>query len=149
MKRKRSAVSVIVGLAVVGASACSSANYGIAALDREASAEDQLPAILGDQLPSVVSNMDLDADSVRKVVESDGVSYYLGEKDSEEGFCVIYASDEDWLGGCGEAYAGQLVSLFPGEAMDLPQVTLVEDEYSTENLERDDWSRIHDNILIR
>lgn len=149
MKRKRSAVSVISALVLVGASACSSANYGIAALNREASAEDQLPAVMADQLPNVVSNMDLDVESVRKVVESDGVSYYLGEKDSEEGFCVIYAPDEDWLGGCGEAFAGQLVSLFPGEEMDLPQVTLVEDEYSTQNLERDDWNRIHDNILIR
>ncbi|MBG6223528.1 hypothetical protein IWX63_000076 [Arthrobacter sp. CAN_A2] len=135
-------VAIAAGLAPAGTaiSACSGAEYGIAASNREATSEDRPPDFVID--PSVT------IDSVRKVAEQDHISYFIGEMTDDRGFCAYSTTDDDFIGGCGEGH-GQPVTVAPGAGSDLPQSTLITDSYSTDALTSGDWTEVHDNILIR
>jgi hypothetical protein len=140
MQFKQLSASGVLVMAVVGLSACSGAEYGIAALERDATSEDQLPAVVSDE--------SLDVESARKVAEQEGVSYFIGAMKDDEGFCTYSVADDDFIGGCGTG-SGQVVTVSPAADSDLPQMTLVTDSYSGDDLERDGWSEVHDNIMIR
>ncbi|MHA7144976.1 hypothetical protein ACX80U_09700 [Arthrobacter sp. TmT3-37] len=140
MQLKQLAASSALTLAVAGLSACGGADYGIAALERDATSEDQLPAVVYDE--------SVDDESTRKVAEQDGVSYFIGTMTDREGFCSYAVVEDDFIGGCGTA-SGKVVTVSPAADSDLPQMTLVTDSYSGDDLERDGWSQVHENILIR
>lgn len=140
MQLKQLAASGVLAIAVVGLSACSGADYGIAALERDATSEDQLPAFVSDESVNV--------ESTRKVAEQDGVSYFIGTMADREGFCAYSVVEDDFIGGCGTA-SGKVVTVSPAAGSDLPQMTLVTDSYSGDDLERDGWSQVHENLMIR
>lgn len=137
-KQMATATALISTLTLV--SGCSSAEYGIAALDREATAQDRLP--------DVVVDASVNIDSVRKVAEQDQVAYFIGTMNNEKGYCAYAVVDSDFIGGCGSGN-GQLITVTPGRNTDLPQMTLVTDSYDSENLQRDNWAEVQTNILIR
>lgn len=137
-KQVAAATALIPVLTLV--SGCSGAEYGIAALDREATAQDRLPDVVVDESVNV--------DSVRKVAEQDRVGYFIGTMNDEQGYCAYAVVDSDFIGGCGRGN-GQLVTVTPGGSTGLPQMTLVLDSYASENLKRDNWVEVHTNILIR
>lgn len=141
MRLKRLAASGVLALAVVGISACSGAEYGIAALDRDPTSEDQLP--------DFVLTRDLDVDSVRKVAENDGVSYFIGKMEDVEGFCVYPVIGEKWIGGCGATTTDQIITVDAAAYPEVPQVTLVADAYDTDGLQRDGWVEVQKNVFIR
>ena len=137
-KQMATATALISTLTLV--SGCSSAEYGIAALDREATAQDRLPDVVVDESVNI--------DSVRKVAEQDQVAYFIGTMNDEEGYCAYAVVDSDFIGGCGRGN-GQLITVTPGGNTELPQMTLVTDSYDSENLQRDNWAEVQTNILIR
>ncbi|WP_104119083.1 hypothetical protein [Arthrobacter sp. B1805] len=140
MQLKQLAASGVLAIAVVGLSACGGADYGIAALERDATSEDQLPAFVSDE--------GVDVESIRKVAEQDGVSYFIGTWEDREGFCVYSVVVDDFTGGCGTG-SENVVTVSPAPGSDLPHMTLVTDSYSDDDLERDGWSQVHENIMIR
>ncbi|WP_247827974.1 hypothetical protein [Arthrobacter antioxidans] len=140
MHVKQVAAVAVLALSATVISACSGADDGVAALNREATPEDQLP--------DFVSDSSLDIDSVRKVAEQNQISYFIGEMKDDKGFCAYSTTNDDFIGGCGEGN-GQLVTVSPGAGSGLPQFTLVTDSYSSEDLRGDGWTEVHDNILIR
>ncbi|WP_043447864.1 hypothetical protein [Arthrobacter sp. L77] len=140
MYSRQAAAIAVLALSAATISACSGADYGIAALDRKATSEDQLP--------DFVSDPSLDIDSVRKVAEQNQISYFIGEMKDDKGFCAYATTGDDFIGGCGEGN-GQLVTVSPGAGSDLLQFTLVTDSYSNEDLRGEGWTEVHDNILVR
>jgi hypothetical protein len=74
----------VVGL--LGLTGCSGGD-DIAALDRAATSDDQLP--------SYVLTQDLDVDSVRHVVKHDGINYFISKPEEDNGFCVIRTKGQD------------------------------------------------------
>lgn len=140
MHVKRLGVAVVLASAIAAASGCTNAAHGIAALDREPTAEDRLPAIIVTE--------GVDPDSIRKVAEQEQVAYFIGETGDGQGYCAYAVKESEFVGGCGSG-RGQLVTVSPGGASELPQLTLVMDSHDAENLRRDGWSEVHDNILIR
>ncbi len=118
----------------------------IAALTREATAEDQLPGFVAEV---AVGNGigDLDADSVRKVEEHDGVTYYLGVLNDGRSACVYSITSDNFLGGCSVG-PGRVITNTPGADSGLVSVTLVTDGYTTDLLEQKGWTRIHRNVLV-
>jgi hypothetical protein len=137
-KKMATATALLATLTLV--SGCSSAGYGIAALDREATAQDRLP--------DVVVDGSVNIDSVRKVAEQDQVEYFIGTMNDEEGYCAYAVVDSDFIGGCGRGN-GQLISVTPGGNTKLPQMMLVTDSYDSEDLQGDNWAEVQTNILIR
>jgi hypothetical protein len=77
---RRYAVIAVGVVGLLGLTGCSGGD-DIAALDRAATSDDQLP--------SYVLTQDLDVDSVRQVVVHDGVSYFISRPEEDNGFCVI------------------------------------------------------------
>lgn len=163
MRLKQSALLVGTTIFLLGGTGCSSGTTdttdaavpeqemsstggSVAVLDREATAEDQLPDFVSD---IVVGDNDteLNADSVRKAVERDGLTYYLGSLNDGESLCVYSTTSDDFIGGCGTS-GGKVTTVAPGEGSNLNPITLVTDDYSTATLEQDGWTKIHDNILI-
>lgn len=114
---------------------------GIAVLDREAAAEDRLPAYTASEL--------IDVAFARKVAQKDDVSYFISKVHERPGFCIIRAKGQDdtaWGAACGEG-TGQVVT---NDTIGIPgSVTLVTDGYSTQDLEQAGWIKITENILIQ
>ncbi|TYD00431.1 hypothetical protein FQ377_03010 [Arthrobacter echini] len=164
MRLGQSALIVGVAAVLTGVAGCGSASddvtgpahtapaqeppsgSSIAALTREPTAEDQLPGFVAE---IAVGNGigDLDADSVRKVEEHDGVTYYLGVLNDDRSACVYSITSDNFLGGC-SAGPGRVITNTPGADSGLVSVTLVTDGYSTDLLEQKGWTRIHRNILV-
>ncbi|WP_157940301.1 hypothetical protein [Arthrobacter ruber] len=86
MHFKQAAAATVLVSTLIVISGCSSAEYGIAALDREAAAEDRLPDVVIDE--------SVNADSVRKVAEQHQVAYFVGVMNDDQGYCA-YAVDND------------------------------------------------------
>ena len=138
--RAKSYSAVVMGMAfLTGVAGCSGGD-GIAAIDRSATSEDQLP--------SYVSTESLDVDSVRLVAEHDGIAYFISRPADGSGFCVIRIPDRIqtvWAAACGQG--GNVVST---SSIGISQsVTLVTDGYSTSDLEKVGWEKITDNLLVR
>jgi hypothetical protein len=118
-----------------------SGGEGIAALSDGAGPEDQLPAY--------VLTQDLDATSVRKVIEKDGITYFISRPAQDQGFCIIRTKGRDdtaWGAACGTGTGRVITNSITG----IPEaVTLVTDGYSTDDLEEEGWTKIHDNLLTR
>ena len=129
MHFKQAAAATVLVSTLIVISGCSSAKYGIAALDREAAAEDRLPDVVIDE--------SVNADSVRKVAEQHQVAYFVGVMNDDQGYCAYAVDNDDVIGGCGRGH-GQLVT-----------VSLVMDSYDSADLKRDNWVEVHTNILIR
>lgn len=126
---------------LVGIAGCSSGSDGIAAIDRESTSEDRLPAY--------VAMQNLDVDSVRRVAEQNDVAYFVSRQADAAGFCVIRTKGQDetaWGTACGTA-TGRVITNFTTGISE--SVTLVTDGYATDDLEQDGWTRITDNVLIR
>lgn len=140
MHFKQAAAATVLAPTLILIGGCSSAEYDITALDREATAEDQLPDIVVDE--------SVNADSVRKVAEQNQVAYFVGAMNDDQGYCAYAVHNDDFIGGCGRGN-GQLVTVSPGEGSSLPQMTLVTDFYDSADLERDNWAEVHTNILVR
>lgn len=132
---------VLAGL-ISALSACDGGD-GIAALDREPTSADQLPAY--------VNTDNLDVDSVRKAVDIEGLTYFLARGD-EGGYCVIRTGDQgenEYLVSC-VAGSGNLTSVSLGSMASEPRaMTLVTDSYATDVLEEEGWTKIQQNILVR
>ena len=140
MHFKQAAAATVLVSTLIVISGCSSAEYGIAALDREAAAEDRLPDVVIDE--------SVNADSVRKVAEQHQVAYFVGVMNDDQGYCAYAVDNDDFIGGCGRGNS-QLVTISPGGGSKLPQITLVMDSYDSADLKRDNWVEVHTNILIR
>lgn len=142
MHFKQAAAATALASALIVISGCGSAEDGIAALDREATAEDRLPDVVADESVNV--------DSVRKVAEQDHVAYFIGAMTDDRGYCAYAVStdNDDFIGGCGSGN-GQLVNVTPGGNTDLPQMTLVKDSHDSEDLKHDNWAEVQTNIFIR
>ena len=140
LKQVAAATTLISALVLI--SGCSSAEYGIVALDREATAEDQLPDMVIDDRVNV--------GSVRKVAEQDRVAYFIGAMNDDQGYCAYAVDDDDenFTGGCGSG-SDQVLTVAPGEGSNLHQMMLVMDSYDGDSLKRDNWAEVHPNILIR
>jgi hypothetical protein len=137
-------VVIVAALAVsaLGTSACSGGD-GIAALDREATSEDQLPAYV------VIE--DLEVDSVRKAAESEGFTYFLARAD-DAGTCLIRIRDADessYMAGCGKGTGHVTTTSLPGTKDGPTDMALVTDGYATDDLEESGWTKIQDNILVQ
>ncbi|WDF32018.1 hypothetical protein PTW37_08945 [Arthrobacter agilis] len=139
MHIKQIATATALLTMLITVSSCGGAEYGIAALEREATDADRLPDVVVDE--------SVDFDSVRKVAEQDRVAYFIGEMRDRRGYCAYAVADADFIGGCGSG-AGQLVTVTPGGGSELPQLTLVMDSYAVD-LTSDNWTEVHPNILIR
>ena len=135
----RYAVFTVGAVGLLGLVGCSGGD-GIAAIDRAATSDDQLPGY--------VLTQDLDVGTVRQVVEHDGVSYFISEPKEDNGFCVIRTKGQNetaWGTACGTG-GGMITNQTTG----IPGVvTLVTDGYATDGLEEEGWTKIHDNLLIR
>jgi hypothetical protein len=132
---------IVVGVAgLLGLTGCSGGD-DIAALDRAATSDDQLP--------SYVLTQDLDVDSVRQVVEHDGISYFISRPKEDNGFCVVRTKAQDdtaWGTACSTG-TGKVVT---NQTTGIPEVvTLVTDGYATDDLEEEGWTKIQENLLIR
>lgn len=133
--------AIAVGMSgLVSLGGCSGGG-GIAALDRAPTADDQLPGY--------VVTQDLDVDSVRLVVEQEGINYFISERKEGVGFCLTLTKDQDeraWISACG----GPVGEAITAQSRGIPGVVkLVVDGYSTDYLEENGWTKIHDNLLTR
>jgi hypothetical protein len=132
---------VVVGTVfLLGITSCSGGD-GIAAIDRDATSEDQLPPY--------VMTPNLKLDSVRRVAEQDEVTYFISKLDEDNGFCVIRTRGQDetaWGTGCGTGTGRVITNSTTGIS---EAVTLVTDGYATDDLEKDGWTKISENLLIR
>jgi hypothetical protein len=134
---------VAIALGVVGLLGLTGCSGGddIAALDRAATSNDQLPRY--------VLTQNLDVASVRHVVEHDGINYFISKPEEDNGFCVIQTKGQDntaWGTAC-SAGTGKVVT---NQTTGIPEVvTLVTDGYATDDLEEAGWTKIQENLLIR
>ncbi|MHA7217502.1 hypothetical protein ACX80L_01280 [Arthrobacter sp. MDT1-48-3] len=140
MHFKQAAAATALASTLILIGGCSGAEYGITALDREATAADRLPDVVVDE--------SVNADSVRKVAEQNQVAYFIGAMNDDQGYCAYAVDNDDVIGGCGRGH-GQLVTVSPGGSSSLPQLTLVLDSYDTADLKRDNWVEVHTNIFVR
>jgi hypothetical protein len=113
----------------------------IAALDRAATSQDQLPDY-------ALTPPNVDVGSVRQVLERDGVTYFISKASEGTGFCLTRTKGQDpeiFGTGCSPE-AGQVITQ---AVAGIPEtVMLVTDGYDTEDFESEGWTRIHDNLLI-
>lgn len=140
MRFKSQWTTVAGAVFLMGITGCTGGD-GIAALDRDATSEDQLPAY--------VLTQNFKVDSVRRVAEQDEVTYFISKLNEDNGFCVIRAKGQDeaaWGMGCGTG-TGKVITNFTMGISE--EVTLVTDGYATDDLEEDGWSKISENLLIR
>ena len=132
-------VALAVGMAGVLSLVGCADSAGIAALERAAASDDQLPGH--------VLTRGVDVDSVRKVAERDGVMYFISESETDEGHCVIQVKVPDatiWASGCstGNVVTSRTTGI-------VTTVALVTDNFATENLEKEGWTKIHTNLFTR
>jgi hypothetical protein len=91
----------------------------------------------------------LKLDSVRRVAEQGEVTYFISRLDEDNGFCVIHTKGQDetaWGTACGTGTGRVITTSTTGIA---DAVTLVTDGYATDDLARDGWTKISENLLIR
>ncbi|WP_140395021.1 hypothetical protein [Arthrobacter sedimenti] len=142
MQSKRLGIVAVLAGLVLGLSACSGGDE-IAALNRGSAA--------GNQLPDYVYTEDIDVDSIREAVESEGFTYFLA-RGKEQGFCVIRTSDQGesaYMGGCGTKPGLVIITSSGTTAAGPTNVALVTDGYATDDLEDEGWAKIQENILVR
>jgi hypothetical protein len=136
MFSRRYGALAIAMVGVIGLAGCAD-NDGIAALDRAATSDDQLPGY--------VLTRGVDVDSVRKVAERDGVRYFISESETDEGHCVIQIKGQDesaWASVCG---TGNLVTSRATGIV--TSVALVTDSFATDDLEQEGWTKVHTNLF--
>lgn len=143
MNRRFLATASATLLAIVALAGCSSAT-GISAFDR--------PQTEGDELPQGFEHLDeIDAHSVRFLVESEGIRYYTALAEDSAVGCVLMvpATDSDrFAAGCGPL-GGSDVVVTASNGPGTREVTLVTDDANVATLENTSWTRIHPNIYTR
>ncbi|MDN4611831.1 hypothetical protein [Arthrobacter burdickii] len=94
---------------------------------------------------------DLEVDTVRKAAASEGFTYFLVRAD-DAGICLIRIRDEDesaFMAGCGTGTGHVTTTSLPGTKDGPHTMALVTDGYATDDLEKDGWTRIQDNIPVQ
>ncbi|MHA7305116.1 hypothetical protein ACX80E_07710 [Arthrobacter sp. TMN-49] len=133
-------LAAAAGIAVLILSGCSG-QAGLKALDRAATPEDKMPAIVS--LPEGVNS-----DSIRLLTTKDGVRYFAAQSDDARTACVAVVPT-DVAGshvGCGNgAGSGEIVTV---SGMSGAFTTrLLADGSDTGKLESG-WTKVTDNILV-
>ncbi|WP_309105325.1 hypothetical protein [Arthrobacter sp.] len=121
------------------------AQSGIKALDRQVSAEDRMPEVIG------FAGTQVKDENARLLAQNDGVKYFAAKADATNEACVVIVPDTNpslWVSGCGSLMnSGRevvTVNNATGES-----AVLVEDGIDTKQWESEGWTKVHDNVLIR
>lgn len=119
------------------------AQSGIKALDRQASAEDRMPDGI------TFSGTQVKAENARLLAEKDGVKYFAAKADATQEACVVIVPDADpsvAASGCGSLMnSGREVVTVNATGK---SAILVEDGIDTKQWESGGWTKVHDNVLI-
>jgi hypothetical protein len=115
---------------------------GFKALERAATASDELPADLnfGEQ----------EVDKVLLVAEADGNKYFLGQNAEKSNACLAVIpmeSPSGWHTSCTPGRAGEGM-LLGTSGPSRESSMLVSDGYDTKELEASGYKKIHENILV-
>lgn len=139
--RRILAATILVGV-MASLSACSS-QTGIAALEREATPEDALPA-------EVALSETINLDSARFLVSHEQNRYFAAVASTTTDACIIVVPHHDsseWFAGCG-LMGGSDVIVTASTTAGSRTASLVRDDADTRALVSEGWNRIHDNVLI-
>ena len=143
MNRRFLATASATLLANMVLAGCSSAS-GISGFDRSQTE--------GDELPQGLEHLDeIDAHSVRFLVESEEIRYYIALAEVSTMGCVLMvpAADSDrFATGCG-ALGGSDVVVTASNGPGTREVSLVMDDANAATRENTSWTRIHPNIYTR
>ncbi|XAS72043.1 hypothetical protein VUN82_23720 [Micrococcaceae bacterium Sec5.1] len=140
----RRAIAVFSVVAALGLTGCS-AQAGLKALDREASAEDKLPESVS--LTGV--DLNVEAGTARLLATYDDVKYY-GAKSSTSGTVCLIAVPvglpERWRAGCAAvATSEQIVTISGGDGT---EAKLINDGVDANRPEYRGWTQVHENVLV-
>lgn len=120
------------------------AQSGIKALDRQATAEDRMPDGF------TFSGTQVKAESARLLAEKDGVKYFAAKADATHEACVVIVSDaypSVAASGCGSLMNSgrEVVTVHNATGK---SAVLVEDGIDTKQWESEGWTKVHENVLI-
>ncbi|WP_445153957.1 hypothetical protein ACTWLI_11375 [Arthrobacter sp. Hor0625] len=139
MNRRWSAVVAAFGLALL-LGGCS-APAGLAVFQREASAQDRLPAGIEEpQDPPLVNS--------RFLAEADGVRHFAAQAEEGALACLVAVpgGSKDYVAGCGRSMtAGPIVSV---SGRGVSAATLVPDGFDTTEQQVQGWRKLQGNLLI-
>ena len=113
------------------------------ALDRPATAEDTLPAMV--KLPE-----GMNVETTRLLVTHEGVQYFATESDDSRTAClavVPVGGNAGWITGCNGGDNNGEIIMVSGHKGALP-TKLVTDGFDSGTLESSGWIKIADNILV-
>ncbi|WP_146070392.1 hypothetical protein [Arthrobacter sp. GMC3] len=139
----RVSIPLIAGasMAVLLLGACSG-QTGLKVLERAATPEDELPAIVTVEAP-------VDRSSSRLLATKDGVRYFALQSDDARVTCVARVpsgGDIGWQLGCGETKgSGEIVKM---SSMNDLYSTILQGDDSDPGKTESGWTKISDNILI-
>ncbi|MBP2414476.1 hypothetical protein JOF48_003275 [Arthrobacter stackebrandtii] len=143
MNHRRTRLAVFLAAGVLLLSACGG-SPGLAALDRAATAQDELPA-------DVEFSPGFEAASVRLLATENGLKFYAAQGADRRTVCLAVVSVEGpggWTAGCGTlATAGTLVDVGSGPLE--VSAALTADGTTAELMESDGWTKVHENVYIR
>ncbi|VXC50605.1 conserved exported hypothetical protein [Arthrobacter sp. 9AX] len=143
MKRTSRITAAILSIATaLSLSACAPTPARISALDREATAEDVLPA----QIPAVMGEQH----TTRLLAAKDGIRYFVAQADNSAYTCVTGYPDnrpELWFTGCSDQ-SGPGKEIVRTARNGVASVVLVPDGYDSSALVKDGFEAVHPNILV-
>lgn len=140
MKRMSLSIVAAAGIAILLLSGCSG-QTSIKALDRDATADDALPAFVTAPNPA-------NTETARLLATRDGVRYFVSESDDSLTACLAIVPPGDspsWHMGCGSNNGSDTIVELYGEGGAV--ATLLADDADTGKIEAG-WTKIADNILI-
>lgn len=154
MKRLSLPLVAAAGVAVLLLGGCSgltgpaeqtapTAQVELKALDRPATAEDTLPAMV--KLPA-----DVNVETTRLLVTHEGVQYFATESDDSTKAClavVPVGGNDGWITGCNSGNNNGEIIMVSGHEGALP-TKLVADGFDSGTLESNGWIKIAENILV-
>lgn len=139
MRFAKYATLVFAVVGVLGLTGCNTtaADDRIAALNRAVSSKDELP--------HYVPTVGLRTDTVHHLVDHDGIAYFVAES-KHDGLCVIHVKEQSTPVSAVVCGPGPVIT---SQTPQIPiTIALVTDTHPGDEFD-DDWTRIHDNLLIR
>jgi hypothetical protein len=138
----RPSLSIIAAMGVAILLAGCSTPAGLKAFQRDATADDQLPAGI-----DVPDNPKME--EVRLLANADGIRYYAAQAEGSGLTCLLKVPEDTAaisIAGCGgSTVAGQIITI---SGVDGSAATLVTDGFETTELEAQGWRKVHENVLV-